>query len=63
MPGYYQAFNLHSHYGPGKYSLEKAERILGYAPPGGVVGLAAEAGRARLTLGCHQDEPCDSRKD
>ena len=32
VPGYYQAFNLHSHYGPGKYSLEKAERILGYAP-------------------------------
>ena len=32
VPGFYQAFNLHSHYGPGKYSLEKAERILGYAP-------------------------------
>ena len=32
VPGFYQAFNLHSHYGPGQYSLEKAERILGYAP-------------------------------
>lgn len=32
VPGFYQAFNLHSHYGPGKYSLEKAERLLGYAP-------------------------------
>ncbi len=32
VPGFYQAFNLHSHYGPGKYNLEKAERILGYAP-------------------------------
>jgi len=32
VPGFYQAFNLHSHYGPGKYSLEKAKRILGYEP-------------------------------
>ncbi len=32
VPGFYQAFNLHSHCGPGQYSLEKAERILGYAP-------------------------------
>ena len=32
VPDFYQAFNLHSHYGPEKYSLEKAERLLGYVP-------------------------------
>ncbi len=32
VPDYYQEFNLHSHYGPNKYSLEKAERMLGYRP-------------------------------
>ncbi len=32
VPGFYQVFNLHSHRGPGKYSLAKAERLLGYAP-------------------------------
>lgn len=29
---YYQLFNLHSYPAPGKYTLEKAERLLGYRP-------------------------------
>jgi nucleoside-diphosphate-sugar epimerase len=29
---YYQEFNLHSYLGHGKYSLEKAKRMLGYEP-------------------------------
>ena len=32
VPDNYQAFNLHSYQGQGKYSLEKAKRILGYEP-------------------------------
>ena len=32
VPDYFQHFNLHSHIGQGKYSLEKAKRMLGYEP-------------------------------
>ena len=32
VPDYYQLFNLHSYPTPGKYTLEKAERLLGYKP-------------------------------
>ncbi|MBT5872726.1 MAG: NAD(P)-dependent oxidoreductase [Candidatus Latescibacteria bacterium] len=32
VPDYFQHFNLHSHLGQGKYSMDKAKRILGYVP-------------------------------
>lgn len=32
VPDGYQAFNLHSHLSQGKYSVEKARRLLGYTP-------------------------------
>jgi nucleoside-diphosphate-sugar epimerase len=32
VPGYFQAFNLHSYLPQGKYSVDKARRMLGYAP-------------------------------
>lgn len=32
VPDTYQQFNLHSYPGQGKYSLEKAQRLLGYKP-------------------------------
>lgn len=32
VPDGYQAFNLHSHLSQGKYSVEKANRLLGYTP-------------------------------
>ena len=32
VPDYYQQFNLHSHLGQNKYSIEKARRLLGYEP-------------------------------
>ncbi|MBM3265407.1 MAG: NAD(P)-dependent oxidoreductase [candidate division Zixibacteria bacterium] len=32
VPGYYQEFNLHSLDGQDRYTLEKAKRLLGYAP-------------------------------
>jgi nucleoside-diphosphate-sugar epimerase len=32
VPDNFQSFNLHSHLGQGKYSIEKARRMLGYAP-------------------------------
>jgi len=32
VPDYYQQFNLHSHPGQDKYSLEKAKRLLDYEP-------------------------------
>jgi len=28
----YEEFNLHSHVGQGKFSIERAQRILGYEP-------------------------------
>ncbi|MBT4496567.1 MAG: NAD(P)-dependent oxidoreductase [Gemmatimonadetes bacterium] len=36
VPGNYQSFNLHSYPSQGKYSLEKAERMLGYRPTAGL---------------------------
>lgn len=32
VPGYFQEFNLHSYLGHGKFLLDKAQRLLGFAP-------------------------------
>jgi hypothetical protein len=32
LPDNYQEFSLHSHVGQGKFSLERAKRLLGYEP-------------------------------
>jgi hypothetical protein len=32
LPGSYEEFNLHSHLGQGKFSIERARRLLGYEP-------------------------------
>ena len=32
LPDFYQEFNLHSHLGQGKFSIDKARRLLGYEP-------------------------------
>jgi nucleoside-diphosphate-sugar epimerase len=32
LPNNYEEFNLHSHLGQGKFSIERAQRILGYEP-------------------------------
>ena len=32
VPDYFQHFNLHSHLGHNKYSMDKAKRLLGYEP-------------------------------
>ena len=32
VPDNYQAFNLHSYMGQGKYNIDKARRLLGYEP-------------------------------